>query len=51
MQVSDAYALSENIVETRPISEKWPIGVVSVTRITTPCPPMNAPYTSGPNVA
>jgi hypothetical protein len=51
MQVSDAYALSENIVETPPISEKWPIGVVSVTRITTSCPSMNAPYTSGPNLA
>src|ERR1700742_2292682 len=38
LQVSVAYALSENIVETRPISEKWPIGVVSVTCITGLCP-------------
>src|ERR1700748_2036698 len=45
MQVSDAYALSEHIVETRPI------GVVSVTRVTATSPPMNAPYTSGPNLA
>src|ERR1700760_888493 len=50
MQVSDAYALSENIVETRPISEKWPIGVVSVTRVTGSCPPVNAPCTSGPSL-
>ena len=42
-----SYALSENIVETRSISEKWPIGVVSITRITFPCPPVNAPYTPG----
>ena len=46
-QVSVAYAVSENIVETRSISEKWPIGVVSITRITFPCPPVNAPYAPG----
>ena len=34
MQVSVTYAVSEAIVEMRHCREKWPLCVVSVTRIT-----------------